>query len=94
MTVQRGILVDQVLRIPVIKIGTSRGIRIPKKILDALHIGNEFIARICGNEIRLQPAKKPRQGWEKDFRRAHREGADRSEIPGNLDSHLWDSLDD
>jgi antitoxin MazE len=85
---------ELMLRIPIVQIGTSKGIRIPKKVLEACHMQDEVTALVKDDSITLAPARLPRQGWEKDFKRAHRDHADKQEMPDTLDAHLWDALDD
>lgn len=64
------------MNIKVVRIGNSRGIRIPRKILDQCHIENQVDLVVKGKRIVLTPVKKgPRQGWEEFARRMH-ESAD------------------
>lgn len=51
-----------------IRIGNSRGVRIPKSILEQVRLGDEFEMIAVQDEIILRPARKPREGWEEKFR--------------------------
>ena len=55
----------------VIKIGNSRGIRIPNTILKQCHIENEVDLYINENEIVLKPINQsiPRKNWDSFFKK-------------------------
>lgn len=53
------------MNISLIKIGNSRGIRLPKQVIDQCHIDKDLALSIEGDKIILEPVhRKPRQGWE------------------------------
>jgi antitoxin MazE len=57
--------------IPVVQIGNSRGIRLPKNILRALSIEDEVQMEVHDDELVLKGVeKKPRQGWDAAFAKA------------------------
>ena len=60
----------------VIRIGNSRGIRIPKAKLQ--ECGLEGAVHLEAQEGRpvVSPIREPRRGWEKAFRRMARQGDD------------------
>lgn len=78
--------------IPIVQIGSSKGIRIPKRVLDKLGMKNEAVAIINDNSITLSAPTTPRAGWEEDFKRCHELGEDQPLIQDDLDSNLWDNL--
>jgi len=52
------------MQVSVVKIGNSKGIRIPKKVLDQCHVDDVLELTIKDNDILLTPVhKKPREGW-------------------------------
>jgi antitoxin MazE len=56
------------MQINVVKIGNSRGIRIPKKVLDQCHVDETLELTIRDDEIILTPVhRKPREGWVEVF---------------------------
>jgi len=58
--------------VSIIQIGNSRGIRIPKSILQQLKIEEQVELEIHDKEILLRPIKaKPREGWDKEFVKMH-----------------------
>lgn len=61
----------------IIKMGNSVGVRIPKPILEQLALGEEVELSVQGDQLVIRPAKRPRQGWDEQFRRMARRGDDR-----------------
>ncbi len=52
------------MQLNIVKIGNSKGIRIPKKILDQCQMGDTLELEVQDNNIVLKPIhKKPREGW-------------------------------
>jgi antitoxin MazE len=84
-------MVEQ-FRISVVQIGSSRGIRIPKRVLDRLGMKDSAVAIVTDDSITLRAAATPREGWEADFKRCHELGEDKLLIPDDLDADLWRSL--
>ena len=54
----------------IIRIGNSKGIRIPASMLKQCGIDKKVIIKVDGNTIMLTPARVPRQGWEDAFKKA------------------------
>lgn len=68
--------------INVVRIGNSRGIRIPKRVLADCGIGASVELRARGRKIILEPvARKVREGWEEAAKRARTRGDDALLIP-------------
>lgn len=84
-------MVEQI-KIPIVQIGSSKGIRIPKKILNRLGMKDSAIATITDDSITIRADVKPRDGWEEDFKRCHDLGEDELLIPDDLDADLWKDL--
>lgn len=72
----------------VVKIGNSRGIRIPAALLKQCGIGNKVELEVNQNQIVIKPVSTPRQGWAAAFARMHQAGEDKLLISENLDAHL------
>jgi antitoxin MazE len=52
------------MRAKIIRIGNSRGIRLPKPILEASGFGDEVELKVEeGRVILMRPQKHPREGW-------------------------------
>lgn len=63
--------------VSVVSIGNSKGIRLPKRVLDDLGIAGKLELEVVGNGIVLTPVKEnPREGWEAAFAEMHRLGDD------------------
>ena len=59
-----------------IKIGNSRGIRIPKTVLDECNFGETVEIIVKNHTLILKPARKPREGWEESFKEMAKNGDD------------------
>lgn len=64
------------MEISIIKIGNSKGFRIPKAILDQYDITDKIQLILEKGQIILRPIEEPRKGWDKAFKKMHEEGAD------------------
>ena len=74
------------MKTQLIKIGNSRGVRLPKAIIEQLGLENEIELEVRPDEIALRPAKrKPRAGWAESFK-AMAEAGDDALIDGPLPS--------
>ena len=72
----------------VIKIGNSRGVRLPATVLKQCGIGSKVELEIRHNHIILKPVHAPRQGWAAAFKRMSQNGDDQILIPDELDADL------
>lgn len=69
-----------------VQIGNSKGIRIPKAILEQCEIDKAVELEVEGGAILLKPhISKPRDGWEDAFRRMAAAGDDKPLIDDALD---------
>lgn len=73
-----------------IKIGNSQGIRIPKVLLEQLGLTNEIELEIQGDHLVLRPARRPRDGWDEQFRRMAENNDDRLLDPDVHTGSSWD----
>ena len=74
------------MKISLVSIGNSKGVRIPKAVLEQCHFKREIELEVDGNTIVLRPLKKkPRQGWAESFKLMHQNGDDRLLIQDSLD---------
>jgi len=55
------------MKVQIIKIGNSQGIRIPKVLLQESQIGREVELIPEKDQIVIRPIKRIRSGWEKSF---------------------------
>jgi antitoxin MazE len=64
------------LRTKVIKIGNSRGIRIPRAVLEQAGLVDEVEMKIEGDKLIIHSARPPRQGWAASFASMAEQGDD------------------
>lgn len=79
------------MRLAVVSIGNSKGIRIPKAVLDKYQIKDLVDVEMRDDALILKPVRSPREGWEDQFRRMHENGDDRLLIPDVFDDETWES---
>jgi antitoxin MazE len=78
------------MEVSVIKIGNSKGIRIPKTVLQQLGIDEKVEMEVHNQEILIKPLKKhPREGWDEKFIEMHQNGDDAFLIDENLDKDAF-----
>ena len=78
------------MRARVVKIGNSKGIRLPKPLLDQTGIMEDVDLEVENNSIIIRPVSRPRSGWENAFRTMSEEGDDELAIGDENISHPWD----
>ena len=85
------------MKTKIIQIGNSKGIRIPKVVLEQCGLQDEVELTIRKNEIVIAPSKKARQGWRRAFKRMAQSGDDHlldkhaahSESSWDIDEWEW-----
>jgi antitoxin MazE len=72
--------------------GNSKGIRIPKHILERLNLHNkiELIIDDESNQIHIKSIDTPRENWEEAFQKMHENGEDDFLIDDGLDLKAWE----
>lgn len=58
------------MRTNLVRIGNSRGIRIPKALIDEVGLGDAVELEIREGHLVIRPADDPRAGWDEAFKRA------------------------
>ncbi len=56
------------MKTELVRIGNSRGIRIPKPLIEQCGLGNNVELRVENDSLVISPERRPRQGWEEAFR--------------------------
>jgi antitoxin MazE len=51
----------------IVRIGNSRGVRLPKPLLDQTGLPDEVEVEAQGNQLVIRPARAPRTGWAQAF---------------------------
>ena len=67
---------SNVAKTHIVRIGNSRGVRIPKVWLDQLNLAGEVEMAVQGDRLVIRSARRPREGWEEQFRAMHERGDD------------------
>lgn len=80
-----------VMRTPLIRIGNSRGVRIPKAIIEACGLTEEVELSVEPGRLVVTPVEHPRAGWEERFAAAKVEKDDdlADDVVNSFDDHEW-----
>lgn len=74
------------MQVSVIPIGNSKGIRIPKGVLNQCQISDRVELSVKGDKIILEPLNRsPREGWAEMAGKMHENGDDELLIPDVFD---------
>ena len=82
------------MEIDVIKIGNSKGIRLPLPILKQCGIDSKVELEIEDNRIIIKPVKTPRQGWAEVFELMHKKGDDSLLVEEEIDNDTLEAWDE
>jgi antitoxin MazE len=84
-----------VVRQRIVKIGNSRGVRLPASMLAEAHLaeGDEVEVRAEVGQIVLRPIKRPRAGWAEQFAEMARQGDDTLLDAEYLTPSEWDQTE-
>ena len=64
------------MKVSIIKIGNSKGLRLPKDILTRYNIKDKVELVFEKGHIILKPVDEVRKGWAEAFKKIHNEGDD------------------
>lgn len=75
----------------IIRIGNSKGLRLPKSVINKYHIADkvEMVLEADQIIIRALPAK-PRMGWDEAFAQLQSKGGDELLIPDVFDDEVFE----
>ncbi|MXW58478.1 MAG: AbrB/MazE/SpoVT family DNA-binding domain-containing protein [Acidimicrobiia bacterium] len=77
----------------IVKVGNSRGVRIPKPLIEEAGLGEQVSLRVVEEGLLIEPRTEPRLGWAEAARlgREGGEGAlDEAWGPTRFDSVEWE----
>ena len=63
--------------VSIVPIGNSKGIRLSKTLLEKYNIKDKVELILEKGYIILKPKAEPRKGWEKAFKKMHKNGDDK-----------------
>ena len=64
------------MRANIVRIGNSRGLRIPKALLEVTGIKDTVELTVDGDRLVIQPWHHPREGWAEEAKLMHELGED------------------
>lgn len=77
------------MKVNIVSIGNSKGIRIPKSILDQCKFNTEAELEVANNKLIIKPVrKKSRDGWGSACRSMHERNEDALLLDDSLDSEM------
>ncbi len=79
------------MQIDLIQIGNSRGIRIPKSLIEQCGLKDSVNIEVKDHQIILSPVKTSREGWEESFKQMAAAKDDRLIL--DTDSESWDKTE-
>ena len=80
------------MKTKLVQIGNSRGVRLPKPLIEEAGLDNEVHVTVRRGEIVIRPAGKARTGWAAAAKRLHEQKADMlldQEAPTAFDDSEW-----
>lgn len=81
------------MKVAIVRIGNSRGVRLPKAVLEQCALGNEADLEIEHGRVVIRPSRQPREGWDEGFADMHQSGDDAlldvERIRSTWDEHEW-----
>jgi antitoxin MazE len=83
---------NKTVRSKVVKIGNSRGIRIPRLLLEQAGLKDEVEMLVEGNNLIIHSIHSPREGWESLFAAMAEHSDDHlldGTIPNQWDKEEW-----
>lgn len=76
----------------IIRIGNSRGVRLPKPLLDQVGLADEVEIRVEDNSLIIRAANRPRETWDERFQAMAEHGDDAlldAPTPTRWDEDEW-----
>ena len=77
------------MRTSVVRIGNSRGLRIPKAALAQCQVGDDVELEVRKGELFVRPVRAAREGWDEAFRSMADRGGDRLLAATAWDRSQW-----
>jgi len=83
------------MKTALVRIGNSRGIRVPKPVIEQCGFGDEVEMEVRNHELVIRPSRRPREGWSEAYVRMGQsqddELLDRVADPGSSwDEEEWE----
>ena len=81
------------MKIALVRIGNSRGVRIPKAFLEQCRLHDQVELELRHDHLVIRPASQPRSGWEDAFRPMRAHGDDTLLDEESLSATEWDTTE-
>lgn len=84
---------SRMVRAKLTRVGNSRGIRIPKALIDQLGLESEVEIVVENDHLEIHRGRKPRSGWSEQFSAMAEQGDDKlldEETPTEWDEAEWE----
>ncbi len=63
-----------VVKTKLVRVGNSRGIRVPRVIVEQAGLSEELELEVRRRQLIIRPAARPRRGWAEQFRQMQERG--------------------
>ena len=81
------------MKTKIVRIGNSRGVRIPRPFIEEARLGEEVQLRIVASGVLIERTAPPRAGWAEAAARLRSQGDDQlldEALPSDFDRDEWD----
>jgi antitoxin MazE len=81
------------IRTRFVRIGNSRGLRIPKVLIEQLGLGGDVEIAVQGGQLVIRAAHGPREGWDEQFQAMAQQGDDAplmDDLANDWDEAEWE----
>ena len=79
------------VRARIVRMGNSKGVRIPKAIIEQLGLGEEVELSVRENQLVIRPGNRARANWEEQFRLMAQRGDDQLLDSETVSASDWDA---
>lgn len=81
------------MRARIVRIGNSRGLRLPKSLLEECQLGDTVDVSVEAGVLVVRPIRAPRDGWEQAFQAMAKAGDDVLLDPEAPMGTAWDEAE-
>ena len=80
------------MKIKLISIGNSKGIRIPRSVIEQCGFSDQIEMRVGNGVVELTRTRETREDWEAEFEAMAKTGDDTPLFPDDM-AHDWDEAE-
>ena len=78
------------MKTSIVRIGNSKGIRLPKSVLEQCQLKDTVEIEVTGNVLTVRPLHEPRTGWSEAFSRMSQHKDDKLLDEDTTQASEWD----